>query len=208
MYPGTRFTVRDSVQHKLDIVRHPVVDGYLDIFRTALIQAGIDTSLSTLWDGHPFAICLTHDIDEIRTGWLIETAHAIKCVHPWKTLQIVTNRARGIEPWNTFDRILEIEKQFGAHSSFYFLQRRGKPSRSTEEESAIRNADYDILHKRWQDIITGIRANGSEIGIHGSIGSNRNEHQLQEDMDRLNIPVISGRFHYLQFDPMITWSLH
>lgn len=108
--------------------------------------------------------------------------------------KIVLSKLFGKDNWFNFDEIIEIEKTYGASSSFYFLPQKGKVGN-------WKNADYNIQGKDIQETIVALKENGCEIGVHGSFGTHDNCDKFQTDIDRVNSkPIIGNRFHFLMFD--------
>jgi hypothetical protein len=103
--------------------------------------------------------------------------------------------------WFNFEEILALEKAQDVRSSFYFMARKGRCLRK------LWDADYDIRDPDFRSVFSSIREAGSEIGIHGSFGTHRNADLLQEDIEMLSVPVAGGRFHYLCFDPAVSFNV-
>jgi hypothetical protein len=97
--------------------------------------------------------------------------------------------------------IHQIEKQFNATSSFYFLPQQGKAG---EWE----NADYKVTSKGIKRVISFLKTKGNEIGVHGSFGTHNHPDKLKTDIDRIDHDEVYGnRFHFLMFDPDRTVSV-
>lgn len=154
-------------------------------------------------DGASFALCLTHDVDRIQKKWYHYGFYTIKKgIYP----QICTLREKlkGNEPYYNFDKIIKIEKEFGASSTFLFLNEK---VRKLDPKFMGR---YQIKDKKILEAIELIKANGCEIGFHGSFYSYQNEEMLKEEklyLDHLcGRKVVSTRQHHLNFSESITWK--
>jgi hypothetical protein len=121
-----RFPYEESLQNKSGITHLPVVNYYFDILKTAIEKIyRINLSVSA-WGQNPFALCLTHDIDNCTTGWQQDMFNEFKKRRFLSALKIFARRLQGRDTWFNFQDILTIEKQYSANSSFYFIPRKGK----------------------------------------------------------------------------------
>lgn len=66
-----------------------------------------------------------------------------------------------------FQRIQEIEEEYGVRSTFYFIPYKGRPGLEKEGVTASvhRAAAYDVT--RYKDLLVSLEARGWEVGIHG-----------------------------------------
>jgi hypothetical protein len=193
-----RFLYSESIQHKLGITAIPVVNYYFDILKTAIEKVhGISLKPKYSVDGD-FKVCLTHDIDNCSNGWLEGSAWAVKNKKYFAPFSLLYQRfIKQKDIWYNFETLLDIEKQYDAKSSFYFLCKKGKYLGKS-------NADYHISNHKFQKVFRKIRASGSEVGIHGSFGTHSNLELLKKDIEVLNQPVLGGRFHFLEFEMDLT----
>jgi hypothetical protein len=138
--------------------------------------------------GHPFTVCLTHDVDHplLRNHKLDHTAlgflyRAIVgsvlngCRGRMRVRDVLKNwwaAARfplvqlGFAPdfWSSFDRYLEIER--GLASTFYVIPRSGVSGRNLQGNHPERRAArYDLADIRAK--LDRILSSGGEIGLHG-----------------------------------------
>jgi len=192
-----RFPYKESIQYKLDVVDKPIVNYYFDILKTA-IEKAYNTRLHVkLWGDFDFATCITHDIDKCRSAWLEGSFRELLKGRILIPVKLISKRLFQEDAWFNFEEILNIEKKYDVHSSFYFLSRKGR-------ESGFKNADYDINNKKLRNVIRKILDNNSEIGIHGSFGTHTSLEKFMHDMEKLNFDIIGNRFHFLNFDITIT----
>jgi peptidoglycan/xylan/chitin deacetylase (PgdA/CDA1 family) len=153
-------------------------------------------------DGKPFAVCLTHDIDWVYKPLLAKFFYALRSVKARKinyAFQSLNQMQSPRLPWWNFNKIIALEKSYGAKSSFYFLAlKRGD-----------RDYSYDISDL-GQDICS-ISDEGWEVGLHGGYNSYYNEKELQIQKNRLenilNKKVIGYRNHFLGFKVPDTWEI-
>ena len=175
-------------------VREPVVSMYLR-------ENGFQVKYP---NDRPFAVCLTHDVDNIYptlTHMLLSSAYSLKKLDFGQIGRQLSwrfgNKSRS--PYINFTHIMEIEKEFGAKSTFYFLA-----------------TDRDVLRFRYRiEEISGelksIVENGWEVGLHTGYYSFDNLDAIVAEKARLEKAlgreVIGCRNHYLRFKTPETWEL-
>jgi len=193
-----RFQYAASIQHKLNITQTPVVNYYFDILKKAIEERGKLELKNRVFSAYSLSVCLTHDIDNTENAWIEGGFSALKKGKLLTLLSLFYAKwVKGIDKWFNFEDILNLEKSFGVHSTFYFL-----PQKTTK--GGPKNADYDIIHKKFQGVFKEILSNGSEIGVHGSIGTSLNADKLKDDIRKIPVPVKGVRFHFLQYQPGLT----
>ena len=180
-----RFTSAFSRRRNID---RPVASIYLK-------EEGFDAEYP---EGHPFAICLTHDVDDIRPTMAHRASHT---VHSLKERVGGGGRA----PQNRFSRcdyrnfqeIMRLEEEYGATSSFFFL-----------------TTDRDFRRFRYyiEDLEADmgcIRDQNHEVGLHGGYGTYCDQKAMAAEKARLervlNSAIVGYRSHYIQFETPDTW---
>jgi hypothetical protein len=139
-------------------------------------------------EGHPFIVCLTHDLDHasirrhkfdatmfgfLYRATLASTLNAARGrLSPRKLLTNWTAAAKlplvylglAADFWYEFDRYLDLEK--GRPSTFFIIPFAGRPGRSREGDApSARGSGYDVSHIGSK--IQRLQAAGCEIGLHG-----------------------------------------
>ncbi|MDD1669985.1 MAG: polysaccharide deacetylase family protein [Methanomicrobiales archaeon] len=166
---------------KRSIVELPIVDQLEGLlFRWILIgcqRMKIPLVTQPLWpDDRPYAVCLTHDVDEVRKTyqWL---------THPLKLLRRLDGRGlylqvlsfvdkiSGKEPYWTFDTVMKMEEEFGVRSSFFFLQETAKVRISDMGTWRHSGRRYAWDKPPVDALIRDLGASGWDIGLHGSFQS-------------------------------------
>lgn len=158
-----------------------------------------------IWkDNAPYALCLSHDVDRVSKQWYHYCFYALK--HPlvqWKSL---CQKLTGRDPYWNFGRLMDLEKELGVRSTFFFLN---EPVRKF---SANFMGRYKINNPKVIAIIRELDRQGFEIGLHGSYYSYKTPHMLQQEKatleEILGHSVVSTRQHHLHFDKNITEELH
>ena len=151
----------------------------------------------------PFAVCLTHDVDEVYPpiGHLVLSSLAccreLDLTRLWEQVSWKLNR-RKKSPYRNFTGIMDIEEKFGAQSSFYFLA-----------------TDTDITRFRYaieelEDDLGQIMDRGWEIGLHGGYYAYNDYGKILNEKKRLEQvsgrKVVGYRNHYLRIQVPGTWE--
>ena len=168
-------------------------------------EALFKTDLLPSWpEEHEFAVCLTHDIDSVYRPRRAQGAEAIikllrKDVHGfWGDLKKSACMGKRW-PLCDFERILDLEEEYGASSSFFFLVQDPDEDDYTYE---IEDLEAEMGH---------IRDRSGEIGLHGGFSCYHNLEQVRQRKTRLakaiNAPVVGYRNHYLLIKVPKTWEL-
>ena len=115
----------------------------------------------------------------------------------YRYLKLIFNLGR--DPFDTFDRIMDISEKYGFCSAFYFLG----------AGDTVYDQNYKVAEKEAQSIADNIRNRQHELGIHPCYKSSTNFNILQNQYEELNrefkIKVKEGRQHYLKVKVPETW---
>lgn len=154
------------------------------------------------WGGHPFACCLTHDVDHIEkytslVNWLRRAvADLVRRRNP---AMMVRRIAAGPAPKDCrkdLDWLIETEKRLGVTASYFFLAHANPPP-----------GEYPLIAVK--EMILAVEEAGMEAGLHGSLESYKDFNMLAEEKSRLDTIVRNKRYgirqHYLNFTVPDTW---
>lgn len=111
-------------------------------------------------DGKKFAICLTHDVDDIYPPFTHQVLAALTNLKKfaWSSLKeqlLWKVKGKHTSPYINFKKIMELEKKYNAKSTFYFMT-------ATRDPRRFRYNIEDIA-----DEVRFIAENGWEVGLHG-----------------------------------------
>jgi len=155
-------------------------------------------------DNRQFAVCLTHDVDEIYPPihhTLLSSLHCLKDMDlaGFKDQMFWRLRENAWSPYRNFREIIELEDKYNAKSSFYFLA-----------------TDRDIKRFRYnvEDIeldIGDIMDRGWEVGLHGGYYAVDDPEAIRDEKVRLERltgqDVVGYRNHYLRLHIPRTWEI-
>lgn len=203
-----RFPATESLAYKQEFLDRPIVDEYVDMLKNQLLE--LDSSLK--FKKLKKKIYLTHDVDELYkwksfkhlfrvfAGDILKRKNlnlAVKTVKEY----ILVKLKRIKDPYDTFERIMDISEKNKKVSSFYFMC-----SGNTKYDNR-----YKIDENKSLDLIKEIKQRGHNIGIHPSYNSYNNDAQFKKELYLLESitgqKITEGRQHYLRFEVPVTWQI-
>ena len=205
-----RFPYESSVQKELGVITKPLVNYYFDFliegFELFAEKNGIDIYRKQLFDS--FGFLLSHDIDRIDYYHWKETAYrwmqifGLKKAHYSKKRlfkaalnSILPTIFPGLkdDPFWSFKKMRETERERNISSSWYFLNRDGSPH----------DARYSFSEKRIKDVISFLEKEGCEVGLHGSIKTASSKDSMSKAFRNLTESsrneIVGTRQHFLKF---------
>jgi len=151
-----------------------------------------------------FAICLTHDVDDIYPPLTHRVLSSLWCLkkYNWSRLkeQLFWSRSgEDASPYRNFKKIIELERKYSAKSSFYFMTASQDPRRFRYNIEDVAEELRFIIESGW------------EIGLHGGYYSFNDFDAIKLEKRKLEKvigrEVIGYRNHYLRFQVPDTWEL-
>jgi peptidoglycan/xylan/chitin deacetylase (PgdA/CDA1 family) len=194
-----RFSAKYSLAYKENFLNRPIVNEYIELLWNWLNYFNINFQRKKIWGNQDFAVCLTHDIDEIYRYKYYPPLGAIFRSIKQKKLKrtsiifldylITKLRLKRDIYCDTFDYIVDLEKKYGFRSSFYFM---------TSGER------YSLNNLCFKKIISNLKEENFEIGIHPDLNTyNRPEILSKEKKELEKITgekILGTRQHYLKFN--------
>lgn len=189
-----RFSYFESIQKELNISEIPVVNYYFDILKEAIqIAYGINVTSS-----RKFSATITHDIDEITSGWKHRIRKCLENKQYAKAISYgIAQVFRPYFPWKNIKELADFNTSNHIPSTFFFL-----PRNNTERQ--IKNADYEWNNSYVKNTLRYLAKSEHEVGVHGSYKTHDSEKELNSDLSCFEQKPSSNRFHFLQFDLSIT----
>ena len=210
---------RDNPDIRCDLITIPFVDYYAGIFFAVIRQLYQRLHLPLIhpsfWpQGKSCAVCLTHDVDEVKKTyqWVTYPLKLIKQGNFGTLIPQVHSlieKLRGHEPYWTFDEILRTEGSRGIKSSFYFLKETGKVRISDRGTWRHMGRRYDCNDTPLRELLHDLDSRGWEVGLHGSFYSYLDPERLRLEKEALEhslgTSVSGGRQHNLNLKIPDTW---
>ena len=154
-------------------------------------------------DGKQFAVCLTHDVDEIYPPLKHTLLSTLTCLKGldfsgFKRQAFWKLRGKEQSPYWNFQEIMDLEERYGARSSFYFLA----------TDADIRRFRYNIEDLEGE--LGQIVDRGWEVGLHGGYYACNDLEEILREKERLERALGKGvtgyRNHYLRFQVPDSWE--
>jgi hypothetical protein len=209
-----RFPAVSSHAYQHGYLERPIVDEWLLILGQVIKQVWPNLELKK----HKFSINVSHDVDSPSQyafkSWpsicRMMASHLIKRrdVKSFFTAPYVKiftrNRLHSVDPFNTFDWLMDISEANNIKSAFYFICGRTQPEK---------DADYEPESPVIRELMRRIHARGHEIGLHPSYGTFQKPELIKKEADRLkricakegiDQETWGGRMHYLRWEQPTT----
>lgn len=155
-------------------------------------------------ENRKFAVCLTHDVDDIYPPLfhsLLSSVHCVKSLDFRDSAAQFLWKFRGKEnsPYLNLSKIMDLEASYEAKSSFYFIATEADPIRFRY------NIEDITLH------LKEVSDRGWEVGLHGGYYSYDKPEEVKKEKKRLESalgkPVLGFRNHYLRFKTPESWEI-
>jgi peptidoglycan/xylan/chitin deacetylase (PgdA/CDA1 family) len=211
--PSLNTTIRKELAAK------PVVDFLENLLFEAILlgchERTIPLVRKSSWpEGKKFAVCLTHDVDEIKKTcqWISRPLRflAQRDFGGFKgQVYSLVQKIMGKEPYNTYDDIISIEQDLGAKSTYFILKERGGANLFSQKSWDLCGRNRSLQSPAMKGLIQRLTANGDEIAMHGSSLSYNDPMMLIEETRELeqviHEKVLGTRQHNLNLDVPATW---
>ena len=201
-----------EMQSKAENSTDPVFESYANVFSVDLDDIAIPLydvlnckpRRSVKYPGNrTYAVCLTHDIDDICPTWqhtLLSMGHCLKHFKPGDFYNQLSWRFKGKNhsPYMNFKDIMELEERYGARSTFFFMASEKDPVRFRYHIEDVTAEIREIVDSGW------------EVGLHGGYYAYNDPFEILREKRRLEEvlgkKVIGYRNHYLRFKIPETWQ--
>jgi hypothetical protein len=208
-----RFPAESSVAYREGFLQEAVVNQYADQLLKMLRIAGFAGERRTWWGTAPWAIALTHDVDQLhRFPRNRPPVHAVVRAMTCSALPgepglyaLVRDYVQTLSRRKTdeYDCLMEMaawEVSIGARSAYYFLA----------DNTSRQGADYAV---DTPDVVAAMKtmaSMGHEIGFHAGFSACADAQRFHSELSRVRSagpPIAGGRQHYLRWQTPATWRL-
>lgn len=196
-----RFPYAASVQQQYGFVALPVVNYYFDVLKVAVEHITGRRLKPRTWGGATFAAFISHDIDNLRSGWKAPTKATLQQRQLLKFGRLAWRHFTRPDAWDNLEAVAAAVAGYGARSTFFILPEHQPGADGTP------NADHRLT-PQLRERLHELQQQDHEIGLHASIGTATDLHSfLAEKENRLGLAVAGNRFHYLRWEPRQTPAL-
>jgi peptidoglycan/xylan/chitin deacetylase (PgdA/CDA1 family) len=193
-----------------------------ELYQPILDQSWVSEHDRPVWpDGKQFAVCLSHDVDAVseldlrqnlRSIWKLAkpgSAHSLGEILRW-TLIHKLNAFKGLLGRNNnlceFEKWLQIEKEHGARSTFFFAPESvNLPHRTDCMYLYDQLIPYEDNKITVAELMQKMDNGGWEVGLHPSWFAHDNvdemKYQKQQVEQAIGHSIQSVRQHFLKHDP-------
>lgn len=209
-----RFPAVNSHAHKYGYLERPVVDEWLHILGQVMQLVWPALELKR----HQFSMKVSHDVDSPslyafkswKTIIRMMVGHLLKRRDLKAFLQAPyikfnsVNSLNNLDPFNTFDWLMDVSEANNLNSAFYFICGRTDPEL---------DADYEPEHPVILELMRHIHQRGHEIGLHPSYATFQKPEIIKQEAARLKKICAEegivqerwgGRMHYLRWEQPTT----
>jgi hypothetical protein len=194
--------IRNALSIGRPNVHEPVCEVVLDNLRRKLCEhLRLVEIPPSPWD-YTYMVALTHDVDLLSVRerrWLSAGYATFQCLCKGMVIEacriFLAKCGACKDPWDLFPCWMEMEKELGVRSTFFFLPFQNKPG---AHSPSIRAGCYSLEDAPLPELIR----NGWEVGVHGidnwtDEGSGKDEIEL---FRRFGLVNIGNRVHWLIYD--------
>jgi len=162
--------------------------------KNGLSRKGLPFVVKQFWPGQASACCVfTHDLDWFSYSPFHKAVFQVKSDLPRKSKVFIDSAFRGRDyGWN-IPSILQLEKKYGAKSTFFF------------------QTDYGEENSFVEPSLKLLKAEGCEIGLHAAHSSHKSEDNLRSELKAFNsrtgLSPLGIRYHILKFRVPDSWLM-
>jgi len=199
-----RFPATASLAYKEKFLDRPIVNEYIELLWSWANKFNTKIERKKSWREKKFTVAITHDIDEIkkyRRPPIFTIIKFLKEKNVKRAKNVLADYIKvklGLkkDPYlKTFDYIINLEKEYGFNSSFYFM---------TSGER------YSLLDVNLKKIFEKLKKENFEIGIHPSFNAYNNPDIIKKEKENLekivDSKIVGGRQHYLKWEIPKSWE--
>ena len=197
-----RFLAIDSLAYKNNFLHRPIVNEYVEILYQTLKSFGLDQERKF----RQYTTVATHDVDRpylwrSKLGKMKSIGASLLLRRDREEIKLrAGNLAVGIDPFDTFDLLMDMSESIGEKAHFFFMA-----GGETEFDNFYQLGEQAVI-----DLIKRIKERNHCIGIHPSYNTYNNTEMLFSEIDALKMAtgmeVTASRQHYLRFDASSTWN--
>lgn len=212
-----RFPATASLAFKEGFLTRPIVCEYVEILWSALSKIEPDLKRKE----RKYSLVLTHDVDKpfkflfmsLKGFVKILAADILKRRSLKKAFcdfyDFIAVKCGKIEkdPYNTFNKIMDLSESAGQKSHFYFI---------AENYGRLINSDYDLENEKILEIIERIKKRGHICGLHVSYDGAFDSGKMKKEAEKFRQlcskfgggnDLFEARLHFLRVSVPESWRI-
>jgi hypothetical protein len=204
-----RFPAESSIAYEEGFLQEPVVNQYAEQLLEMLRVAGFTGERRRWWGVAPWAIALSHDVDQLHrvrakppagafVRSLIGRGSATDRMVVRDYVETVTRRKA--DEFDCLEEMATWEQSVGISAAYYFLG----------DRTGWHAADYSVDALGAVAKMKSIASMGHEIGFHAGFSAYDDMKRFHGELSKVRsagLPVVGGRQHYLRWKTPFTWRL-
>ena len=211
-----RFPAITSLAYQEGFLHRPIINEYVEILWACLKK---------LWPRlkrkpRHFQIYVSHDVDHpfkfqfnfVKQLCRTFAVNVIKYHNPFRTFNFLRgwieskNSKFTVDPYNTFDLIMDISEYHGLKSTFFFI---------ADHSAGLIDGVYNIDHPLIRNLLRKIHQRGHDIGLHPSYNTYQDPIQTKREFEslkkvcmeeKIDQVIWGGRQHYLRWETPTTFQ--
>lgn len=196
-----RFKYANSLQNKFNFVEVPVVTIYFDILFHEIRKQGIPIEERKFSS----SLIFTHDIDQLRSGWLEDIQFEIKNFSIKSLFEIpkaLIIKLFGLKDsyYIAFEKMIEIEKKKDIEAISFFMTKKSK-----------NDADHDLNKKKYLKLFEAYKK-VNKVGLHPGYFTHNSREEFSKQLYKLKElsegEINHVRQHFLKYDVKVTPLIH
>lgn len=184
----SRYYVENRILYKESFLDRPLVNIYASFLRECLVQQRFLLEKAEMYESYA---CISHDVDYPYKRYKME-----------KVLSKLFHKSMEKRIDDGCKMIIQTEKKYGIHSSWYFMAGGNNPGYDLY---------YELQNEAVQRLIQSIRQKGDEVNWHYSYNAAFDRIQFQKEynhfVESVDVKTLSGRCHFLRYMIPETWRM-
>ena len=212
-----RFPAAASLAFKEKFLERPIISEYVEILWSAVSKL----SPGLVRKERKFELVLTHDVDKPFKFLFMDPVRLVKLlaadILKHRSLKkaffdfcrfiAVKSGKTERDPYDTFDKIMDMSESIGMKSHFYFI---------AENYGKLLNSDYDLENKKITEVIEKIEKRGHACGLHVSYDGANDSEKMKKETEKfrkvcekagVKTDLFEARHHFLRVSVPESWRI-
>ena len=202
-----RIIPTEHILYQKGLLQTPLLENNA-LYVSALIEKVIEKKVDRIfpWQKGTYVVAMTHDVDgpELHSTFARNRSAFFGLIKRNKFEKdsylhsLWTRKYKAVDPYWNFDVWMEMEKQWGLKSAFYFYTG-GTPNGKRHKN----DPHYEFQNSEYIAVANKINQAGWEVGLHYGINVNSDiayTEAIHLITSKVNVQKVGGRAHYWSID--------